>query len=564
MQMRDANSVKRLLSALALVLLMGLSTSGLAQSKLASDNDLATGINGVLEKTFKPDEPGAAVIVVREGKVIFRKGYGLANVELGVPVEPDMVFRLGSVTKQFTAVAILMLAEQGKLSLDDDLTKFLPDYPTKGQKITIEHLLTHTSGIKNYTSLPEWLSAWRKDLTVKEIVDLFKDQPMDFAPGEKWSYSNSGYVLLGAIIEKVSGQTYQDFIQKNIFTPLGMKHSYYDSTARIIPRRVEGYSKTNEGYQNAAYLSMTQPFSAGALISSVDDLALWDAALYTEKLVKQESLKRAWTPRLLNNGKSAHYGYGWSMSAYERHTIIEHGGGINGFTTYALRMPADRIFVAILTNRDSMGPGAVAFKVAALALGKPYQEPVAVKLPASQLDQYVGVYQLDEKEDVIIQRDGEKLFADLPGGGRAEIIPSSETQFFIRDSLSRLSFTKNAAGVTAFVLHDRYGTDQVARKTDKPLPAPRKEVVVDPATYDAYVGEYEIAPNFTITITKDGSKLMAQATGQPKLELFPESQTKFFVKEASIQMEFVVDGSGKATSLVVYQAGQRLPAKKIK
>jgi CubicO group peptidase (beta-lactamase class C family) len=564
MQRREANSVKRLLSGVALIVLMGLSSSGLAESTQTSDRDLATAINEALEKTFKRDDPGAAVIVVKDGKTIFRKGYGLANLELGVPVEPDMVFRLGSITKQFTAVAILMLADQGKLSLDDDLTKFLPDYPTKGQRITIEQLLTHTSGIKNYTSLPEWLAVWRKDLTVKEIIDLFKDQPMDFAPGEKWSYSNSGYILLGAIIEKVSGQTYQEFIEKNIFTPLGMKHSYYDNTARIIPRRVEGYSKTNEGYQNAAYLSMTQPFSAGSLMSSVDDLALWDAALYTEKLVKPQSLKRAWAPRLLNNGKSAHYGYGWSMSAYEGHPIIEHGGGVNGFTTYALRMPADRIFVAILTNRDSMGPGAVAFKVAALALGKPYQEPTAIKLPASQLDQYVGVYQLDDKEELIIRRDGEKLLANLPGGGRAEIVPSSETEFFINDSRTRLSFTKNAAGASSFVLHDRYGTDQVGRKTDKPLPAPPKEVTVNAAIYDAYVGEYEIAPNFTITISKDGSHLMAQATGQPKLELFPESQIKFFVKEASIQIEFVVDGSGKATSLVVYKAGQRLSAKKIK
>jgi CubicO group peptidase (beta-lactamase class C family) len=564
MQMRDSRLVKRLPLAFALLVLMGLSSSGMAQLKLTSDSDLATGINDVLEKTFKPDEPGAAVIVVRDGKVLFRKGYGLANVELGVSVEPDMVFRLGSITKQFTAVAILMLAEQGKLLLDDDLTKFLPDYPTKGQKITVEHLLTHTSGIKNYTSLPEWLAVWRKDLTVKEIVDLFKDKPMDFAPGEKWSYSNSGYILLGAIIEKVSGQTYQDFVQKNIFTPLGMKHSYYDNTARLIPRRVEGYSKTNEGYQNAAYLSMTQPFSAGSLMSSVDDLALWDAALYTEKLVKQESLKRAWTQRLLNNGKSAHYGYGWSMSVYESHPIIEHGGGINGFTTYALRMPADRIFVAILTNRDSSGPGAVAFKVAALALGKPYQEPAAITLTASQLDQYVGVYQLDDKGEVIIRRDGEKLLANLPGGGRAEIVPSSETQLFIRDSRTRFSFTKNTTGVTGFVLRDRYETDQVARKTDKPLPAEHKEVAVDARVYEAYVGEYEIAPNFTITITKDSNKLMAQATAQPKLELFPESQTRFFVKEASIQIEFVVDGSGKATSLVLYQAGQQLPAKKIK
>ena len=555
---------KRLsLLILSLILLIGMPALAVAQAARMSDEVLTASIKEMLDKTYKPDEPGAAVIVVREGKVIFRRGYGMANLELGVPVEPDMVFRLGSITKQFTAVAILMLAEQGKLSLDDDLSKFLPDYPTKGQRITIEHLLAHTSGIKNYTALPEWLAGWRKDMTVKEIVNLFKDQPQDFAPGERWSYSNSGYFLLGAIIEKASGQTYQEFIEKNIFAPLGMKHSYYDNTARLIPRRVTGYSKGPDGYRNAAYLSMTQPYAAGSLMSSVDDLALWDAALYTEKLVKQQSLKQAWTPRLLTNSKPTNYGYGWSMRSYEDRPIIEHGGGVNGFATYALRLPDDRVFVAILSNRDSMSPGAVAFKVAALAIGKPYQEPVAIKLTPSQLDQIAGVYEL-EKEELIIRRDGERLFAGFPDGGRAEITPSSETEFFIKDSLTRLSVTKSAGGVTALVLRGRYGTDQVARRTDKPLPPPRKEVVVDAAIYESYVGEYEVGPNLMITISKEGSKLIAQVLGQPKLELFPESPSKFFVKEVAVQLEFVVDGSGKATGLVLYQAGQRVPAKKIK
>ena len=545
-----------------LILVMGLASQISAQPAA----DLSKSIDEILTQTYKPNEPGAAVIVVKDGKVVFRKGYGMANLELGVPVEPDMVFRLGSITKQFTAVAILMLVEQGKLSLDDDLTKFLPDYPTNGQKITITHLLTHTSGIKPYTSLPEWLAMWRKDVPLNELIALFKDRPMDFAPGERYAYNNSAYVLLGAVIEKVSGQSYGDFVEKNIFAPLGMTHSFYDNTARVFPRRVNGYSKPKDEWLNAAYLSMTQPHAAGALASSVDDMALWDAALYTDKLVKQETLKRAWTSAKLNSGKLTGYGFGWSLNSYEGHPTIEHGGGINGFSTHAVRMPDDRVYVAVLTNKDTggPGPGRVTFRIAALASGKPFRDPTAITLTPEALDKYVGVYQFTDKAEATIRREGDKLFITLPGGGRTEITPSSETAFFVKESRNRLTFARNAAGAVTGFTASGSGPVQEATKIDKPLPAEKQAVTVDPAVLDNYAGEYQVGPNLMITITKEGNKLFAQVIGQPKIELHPESTTKFFVKEAPIQIEFATDASGKASGLSLYQGGQQIQAKRIK
>ncbi len=243
-------------------------------------------IDNLVRETYKPGEPGAAVIVVKDGRIIYRQGRDMANLELGVPIEPHMVFRIGSITKQFTAVATLILTEQGKLAIDDPVTRFLPDYPMQGHLITIEHLLSHTSGIKSYTDIPELWASSRNDFTVQQIIDSFKNRPMDFAPGEGWAYNNSGYVLLGAIIEKSSGLTYEQFIQQNIFDRLGMRHSYYDDPVRVIPHRVSGYSKGPNGYANATYLSMTLPYAGGALASTVDDLAIWDAALHTEQLVK--------------------------------------------------------------------------------------------------------------------------------------------------------------------------------------------------------------------------------------------------------------------------------------
>jgi len=520
---------------------------------------LTPAMDEMLAKEFKSNEPGAAVIVVKDGKVVFRKGYGMANMEFGIPIEPDMIFRIGSVTKQFTAVATLMLAEQGKLSLTDEITRFLPDYPTQGRRVTVEHLLTHTSGIVSYTGMPEWRPQMRKDVSLDEMIAVFKDKPMEFAPGERWNYNNSGYVLLGAIIEKASGMKYGEFIEKNIFAPLEMKRSFYDSTSRIIPRRAAGYSKGKDGFVNAEYLSMSWPHAAGSLISTVDDLALWDAALYTDKLVKQESLKRAWKAVPLNDGRPTKYGYGWGLSSLEGHPVISHGGGINGFTCDSMRLPDDRVYVAILTNRDS-GVGRVSQKIAALAAGITLRDPVAIKLPAESFDKYAGVYQIREKEEAIVTRDGEKFFVQHPQMGRREILPMSETDFFGKENPSlRVTFLRAGGAVTGLKFVTGMMPDDEAKRTDKPLPKP---AVVDAAIFDRYVGEYELTPGFNIAITKEGSKLMGQATGQPKVELVPESATKFAIREVSAQIEFVVEGD-KTTSLNLTQGGRTTPAKRM-
>ncbi len=553
---------------LLLVSGIALACAAFAQAQKLSDAKLAQELDKMLTGIYKAEAPGAAVIVTKNDKPIFRKGYGMADLELGVKVEPDMIFRIGSITKQFTAVAILMLAEQGKLNLTDDLNKFLPDFPTHEHKITVEQLLVHTSGIKSYTGMPEWMPLMRKDLTLQELLDIFKNQPMDFAPDERWDYNNSAYVLLGAIIEKISGASYGDFIQKNIFAALGMKHSSYGSATRIIPRRIPGYEKGNDGYQNAAYLSMTQPYAAGSLLSSVDDLALWDAALYTNKLVQQASLQRAWTSYRLKNGEATNYGYGWALGEYEGHRLIMHGGGINGFITNAIRLPNEHIYVAVLTNCEGYEPSPmeVSLRIAALALGQPMRAPTAISLPESALEAFVGVYQIDEKRSRVITREGTQLFSQATGGSKKEIFPMSETVFFFKDDNSvKFYFTKDAAGkVLEMDARRYYGPREIAKKSDKPIPQERQTIRVDPASYAQYVGEYELAPGFTITVTHEGQQLMAQATGQPKFEILPEAENKFFLKVVDAQIEFTKEASGKVVSLILHQGGRDMPGKRIK
>lgn len=436
---------------------------------MQTKNSLIETIDTLVQETFPVNEPGAAVIVVRDAEIMYRKGRGMANLELGVPIEPDMVFRLGSITKQFTAVAILMLAEQGKLALDDSITTFLSDYPTHDHLITVEHLLTHTSGIRSYTDMPEWLPLWRKDYTVQELIDIFKYQPMQFAPGKRWAYNNSAYCLLGAIIEKVSGQTYEKFLQQRIFDFLGMKQSYYDSPLRIIPKRAAGYDKSPDGYINAEYLSMTQPYAAGALASTVDDLVLWDSALYTEQLLKQETLQRAFTSYRLIDGSSTAYGYGWAISAYEKHQLIEHGGGIHGFRTYAIRIPDDRVFVAVLSNNGGKSPELLAFKIAALAIGQPYQEPARVELSAQELTRYEGFYRINATAEWHITREDSRLFARFGQNPPTELIPFSSNEFFFEDnSLYHLTFLSDANGaVGALEIRGRSGIPDTAKKVDQ-------------------------------------------------------------------------------------------------
>jgi D-alanyl-D-alanine carboxypeptidase len=324
--------------------------------------------------------PGVSVAVVKDGKVVLAKGYGQANVELAVPATENTAYQLASVTKQFTATGIMMLVEEGKLTLDDKLPKFFDNLPAAWSNVTVRHLLNHTSGIKSYTNLPNFRLTLRKDFTKDEIIKMAADAPVEFAPGEKWQYNNTGYYLLGMIIEKVSGKEYGAFLHERIFQPLGMTATRVNDLRAIIPNRSTGYAWQNGKLLNGEYVSPTQPFSAGALISTVLDLGKWDAALYTEKLLKRATLEQMWTPTKLNDGKEHPYGFGWGVATQRKHKRISHGGGINGFSTEISRFVDDKLTVIVLTNAEQGGASQLAIGIAAVYLPdlvEPAPQPVA-------------------------------------------------------------------------------------------------------------------------------------------------------------------------------------------
>lgn len=292
-----------------------------------------------------------SVLVANEKGVLFEKGYGSANFEWQVPNTPDTRFRLASVTKQFTAMAILQLVAEGKLQLEDPVTKHLPDYrKDTGSRITIAHLLNHTAGVPNYTNAAFFKSDSRTPYAVADFVKKFCSGDLEFEPGSQWAYSNSGYFLLGAIIEKATGQTYAQALQQRIFDPLGMKNTGYDVHATVLPKRASGYQMRPGGYVNADYLDMSLPYAAGALYSTVQDLYRWDRALYGDTLVPAALKQRMFTPGLKD------YGFGWIIKPIKLHdgktevASFGHSGGINGFSSLLIRAPERKEFVILLDN----------------------------------------------------------------------------------------------------------------------------------------------------------------------------------------------------------------------
>ncbi len=528
----------------------------------------AADFSQALEDAYPGDGPGGAAIVVADGEVVFRAARGMADLELAVPLDPEHVFRLGSITKQFTAAAILQLADEGKLSVEDDITDHLPDYPTHGHTITIEHLLTHTSGISSYTDIPGYMigAEIRADLNTEELIEVFHDLPMRFAPGTRWEYCNSGYVLLGAIIETVSGQSYPDYVREHIFQPLGMEHSHYGGP-QLIPGRVQGYAEGPDGVVNAPYLSMTQPHAAGSLLSTLDDLARWNAALLAGEVVSAESLARMTTEITLADGEGAGYGYGLAIGTFRGEPSISHGGGIHGFATYGMWLPESRVYVAVLSNNPSnpVSPNLLATELAAEAIGKPYPKREAIELDESALQEYTGVYRIDDDTTREVTVADGQLFTQRTGGRRLPALPHAEDAFFYERNRTHFVFERDAAGAVVRMLMYQQGSEEAevaVRVADVAAEAP-ETVDVSPELYDLWAGEYELAPGFVLTIRREDDRLISQATGQPAFELHPSSMTRYSVQEFPAEIEFVQGDDGRAAEVILHQNDQEVHALRI-
>lgn len=333
---------------------------------------------------------GMSIAVVKGADTLALKGYGKADLELDVPTPERAVYEIGSVTKQFTAAAMLQLQDEGKLSLDDDLTKYLPDYPTQGHRITLRRLLDHTSGIKGYTELPRFGTIMQRKLPKDSLVALFKDEPFDFAPGEGQVYNNSAYFLAGLVIEKVTGKSYGDYVKETLFAKAGMADSHYCSESAITPRKAHGYDMGPGGLRNKGYIDHTYPYAAGSLCSTAGDLVAWNRALHGGKVLSARAYRELVTPGTLGDGTTLRYAKGLALHTFAGHRTIEHGGGINGYLSESAYFPdQDAIIIVLLNTAGPVSPNDVTAALATAAFGPASRPAQTYPGPLADL---VGTY----------------------------------------------------------------------------------------------------------------------------------------------------------------------------
>lgn len=444
-------------TALTISIILGLGTILFSQTD-KKDKQIVNEIDSYLSGQFGNNQPGCAILVAKKGQVLYKKGFGLANMEWNIPIGTNTVFQIGSVTKLFTALGIMQLAEKRKLSLKDSIQKYIPTFPAKGHTITIEHLLTHTSGIKDYMTMNySDPNVMRRDFKTLEVIDFFKNEPLEFVPGAKSSYSNSGTFLLGYIIEVVSGIPYGQYIDDNIFRPAGMINSYYGDNSKVIPNRASSYRVEEGIYKNGDYRSMSVPYAAGALLSTIEDMFKWHQALFSNKLLGKDLLTKSVIAYKLNDGTQGDFGYGWFVNyvQVEGSPTLAHSGGISGFNSLIMYLPGEDVLVVVLSNFQDAKVQEITTNIARLTIGKKLIDDIHID--NSVLDQYKGKYEMTAKTSriALIRELEGKLIIEVVNEWKAELSATTQTIFNVKNvkPAATLEFVKDNTGkVTKFLV----------------------------------------------------------------------------------------------------------------
>ena len=542
------------LHILAGIVLSFVMLPGDSQASAAPD---LRGLESTLSAELKPDGPAVAVLVARDGTILFDHAYGEADREKNIPATPETKFRIGSVTKQFTAAAIVRLAGEGKLSVDDSLAKYFPGYPGAA-KITLRELLTHTSGLHNYTAHPDFLARVTKPISPADLVAWFQDDPPDFPPGEQFKYCNTGYVLLGQIVEKVSGLSRDEFLTKNFFGPLGMHDTGIWHNATPPDHAAKGYSYIAGKLQPALDWDMSWAGGAGDIYSTAGDLWRWTQALQEGRVLSPDGLREMLTVVDVPKKESLtlQYGMGIAHSTIGGLPVIGHNGGLNGYLSEVMWFPDEKVTVVALSaampNPPRMEPSELVADAARALLG-PEMAAHAPKLdptinPKVYAD-YVGHYDYGTAIMEVTETKGH-LYVQLTGQDRLEIFPSAPDAFFLKVVEASLVFQRDNKGVVSGVLHNQGGSSFIAPKL------PDEQIVKLPGSaLDAFAGQYQYGPGAVLTVRRSGDQLYAQLTGQSEFPIFPKSDHEFYWKAVAAHVEFVRGPNGKITGAIHHQGG---------
>jgi D-alanyl-D-alanine carboxypeptidase len=536
----------------------------IASPAAAVPRDFTQRVNRLVDQSYPDSAPGAAVIVTDHGKVVYERGRGLADIAAKKPITPATVFRLGSITKQFASATLLQLAQEGKLSLDDPLSKFIPDYPQPGASATVRQLLSHTSGIQDYTEIPGWMveANTNKAYTTEQLIEVFKDKPAQFKPGAQWSYDNSGYILVGAIIEKVTGNPWYQAVNERIAGPLHLTTLRYGVEEPSITNMAVGYEPAGEGkFKAAQKINMSVPGAAGALVGTVGDLAAWANALHHGKVLDAASYKAMTSKTKTADGKLNSYGFGMAVDEIRGHPTIGHDGGIFGFVTSSIYVPEQDVFVAVFHNSvpPVAPPDGVAAKIAMMAIGDAFpdfhKQPVNVK----SVGPFLGRYKLEgtDVERLFYARDG-KLFTRRSDAGELEVFPGGNNRFFYEGGTIWFDVKAAKSAPVMKMYQNGSRTAQIATRVG-PVPPEARPVDVPRAALERYVGSYTVGGDIAVvTLGDDG--LSVKLGSQPTFRLIARSTTEFEVEKVGARVVFKGPESAPAKSLTIRQGGQTIEA----
>ena len=415
-----------------------------------------------------------SVLVARKDEVLLSQGYGMTNLEHDVFNSPQTKFRLGSITKQFTAAAILQLYDRGLLDVNDRISTFLPNY-SQGEQITIHQLLNHTAGIAEFTELDSFEQTTKIKVTLDDLIARFSHEPLEFIPGERYRYTNSGYIVLTKIIETVSGYSYDDYLQKYIFHPLAMNDSGCDRHETVLSNRASGYVFTGETYRNADFVDMSWTLGAGGMYSTIEDLYKWEQSFASDLVLNESSRKMLFTPKVTiresEDGKNFYHGYGGIICTHFQRQLLYHGGGIDGFSTRIARYPKEGVFIVVLANVEASATPApvvwMANDLAAIVFNESYclpQQRQAVAIDPAIYNRYVGQYNLEPGWTMNITKEGDRLFAQWVGQERMELFAESETQFFAKITDAPCTFVLDKTGRASHLILQQGGNERVATR----------------------------------------------------------------------------------------------------